>query len=91
MTRLPVIVGFGGFSAAGRSSFHQSYQRIVLDSLSEQKRQETLAGLAVMMRRIKPEELGAISLAEIEQRFGEDIRHNTLIRRIGKEDRKSVV
>ncbi len=85
MTRLPVIVGFGGFNAAGRSSFHQAYQRTVLDSLNESKRQETLAGLAVMMKRIRPEELSMFTPADIERRYGQDIRENTLIRRIGSE------
>ena len=33
MTALPVIVGMGGINAAGRTSFHQGYRRIVLDSL----------------------------------------------------------
>ena len=51
MVRLPVIVGFGGFNAAGRSSHHQAYQRTVLESLSQTKQQETLSGLAVMMGR----------------------------------------
>ena len=32
MTALPVIVGMGGINAAGRTSFHQGYRRIVLDS-----------------------------------------------------------
>jgi len=91
MTRLPVIVGFGGFNAAGRSSFHQGYQRTVLESIDTKKRQETLAGLAVMMGKVTVDK-GAyysgeqqLSLAEIESRFGTQICDNTLIRRIGKE------
>ena len=47
--RLPLIVGFGGFNAAGRSSGHHAYRRMVLESLPVQDRQETIAGLAVMM------------------------------------------
>ena len=31
---LPLIVGFGGFNAAGRSSSHQAFRRMVLESLS---------------------------------------------------------
>ena len=91
MTKLPVIVGFGGFNAAGRSSFHQGYQRIVLESLDAQKRQETLAGLAVMMGKVSVSNGDyfngdeRISLADIESKFGDTIRDNTLIRRIGKE------
>ena len=30
---LPVIVGFGGYSAAGRSSSHQAFRRMILESL----------------------------------------------------------
>lgn len=91
MTKLPVIVGFGGFNAAGRSSFHQGYQRTVLDSISADKRQETLAGLAVMMGKVTVKQGqyfdgdNAISPSEIEKRFGKSISDNTLIRRIGKE------
>ncbi len=33
MVRLPVIVGFGGVNAAGRSSFHHGYCRMVADAL----------------------------------------------------------
>ena len=33
MSRLPVIVGFGGYNAAGRSSFHHGFRRIVQESL----------------------------------------------------------
>ena len=49
MTNLPVIVGFGGYNAAGRSSFHHGYRRTVLGSLSPEKQQSTLASLAVLM------------------------------------------
>ena len=31
MTALPVIVGMGGVNAAGRTSFHQGFRRIVID------------------------------------------------------------
>ena len=49
MSRLPVIVGFGGYNAAGRSSFHHGFRRTVIESLPAAERQETLAGLAVLM------------------------------------------
>lgn len=49
MVRLPVIVGFGGYNSAGRSSFHQGFRRMVFESLSEAAQQETLLGLATMM------------------------------------------
>ncbi|MBX2807327.1 MAG: beta-ketoacyl synthase [Cellvibrionaceae bacterium] len=95
MVRLPVIVGFGGFNAAGRSSFHQAYQRTVLDSLDAHRRQQTLAGLATMMGLVSAKggcyyqaddhRRPPLSLAQIEQLFAEDIRNNTQIRRIDAE------
>ncbi len=91
VARLPVIVGFGGFNAAGRSSGHHAYRRLVIESLPEQLRQETLAGLAVMMGLVSCVE-GlyrdsadlVLSLADIEIRFSEQILDGTLIRRIDK-------
>src|SRR6478735_8970250 len=49
MSLLPVIVGFGGINAAGRASSHHAYRRMVLDSLPNAVRQETLTGLATLM------------------------------------------
>ena len=46
---LPLVVGFGGFNAAGRSSGHQAYQRMILESLGEKERHATLASLANLM------------------------------------------
>ena len=47
--RLPVIVGFGGISGAGRSSGHHAYNRMVYSGLAQQQRQHTLAALATLM------------------------------------------
>jgi len=89
MSRLPVIVGFGGYNAAGRSSFHHGFRRTVLESMESAARQETLAGLAVMMKLVKvidgqyqDADGKTLDLAAIEQRFAEQIRQSTLIRRI---------
>ena len=41
MSHLPVIVGFGGYNAAGRSSFHHAYRRTVLESLNAEKQRRT--------------------------------------------------
>lgn len=49
MSVLPVIVGFGGINAAGRASSHHAYRRMVLDSLPEAAREETLTGLTTLM------------------------------------------
>ena len=91
MSRLPVIVGFGGYNAAGRSSFHHGFRRTVIESLPEAERQETLAGLAVLMKLVKVEdgryldaEGQTLQPAEIEARFGQQIFDGTLVRRIEK-------
>ncbi len=87
--RLPIVVGFGGFSAAGRYSGHQAYRRMVIESLPEKERQETLAGLAVMMGLLSYEsdayrdaQGNSYDLAAIESRFGPAVLDGTLIRRI---------
>ncbi len=49
MTPLPVIVGFGGINAAGRSSHHQAYHRLVLDSLPSAVAADTVASLSQLM------------------------------------------
>ena len=89
MSRLPVIVGFGGYNAAGRSSFHHGFRRTVIESLDGPTRQDTLAGLAVMMKLLQVRD-GAfqsldgepLTLAEIETRFAAQILASTLVRRI---------
>ena len=77
MSHLPIIVGFGGFNAAGRTSGHHAYRRMVIESLSVPERQETLAGLAVMMGLVSCEAgeyrdtHGApLTLADIEATYG---------------------
>ena len=91
MSRLPVIVGFGGYNAAGRSSFHHGFRRTVIESLDAATRQETLAGLAVMTKLVtvvdgqyldadgKP-----LDPPAIEARYGERVLASTLVRRIEK-------
>ncbi|MDP3845920.1 MAG: beta-ketoacyl synthase [Pseudomonas sp.] len=91
MSRLPVIVGFGGYNAAGRSSAHHGFRRTVIESMDSHSRQETLAGLAVLMKLVKVVDGQyhsldgtSLSLADIEQRFGPQILTGTLVRRIEK-------
>jgi len=47
--RLPVIVGFGGINAAGRSSFHHGYRRMVLDALNESQIDPVYQSLSTLM------------------------------------------
>lgn len=89
LARLPVIVGFGGYSAAGRSSSHHAYRRMVIDSLDPVVRQETIVGLAVMMGLVTYQDgsyvdAGGVvfSAAQACERFAEAVFEGTLIRKI---------
>lgn len=50
VTHLPVIVGYGGISPAGRSSFAHAYRRLIFDALNATKKQATLASLGQLMQ-----------------------------------------
>ena len=91
MTRLPLIIGMGGINAAGRTSFHQGFRRIVIDKLNAQARQETFVGLASLMKIVTIQggtlvdaEGNTVEPAEIENKFGQQILAGTLIRKIEK-------
>lgn len=92
MTALPVIVGMGGINASGRTSFHQGFRRIVLDQLSPELKQETLLGLACLMKLVRyqdgqliDKEGLIVAESDIESRFSEQVLAGTLIRKIEKE------
>ena len=46
---LPLIVGFGGYNAAGRSSGHRGYERMIFESLTSEAKSEVTASLAALM------------------------------------------
>lgn len=52
MARLPVITGFGGINAAGRSSGHHGYRRMIIDALSQNDMQNTHASLAALTGKL---------------------------------------
>ena len=91
--RLPVIVSMGGVNAAGRTSGHQAYRRMVIDALSEDDATETIVGLAVMMGLVKTDDTAgfidpdgnALSAAEVAERYTADVLNGTLVRRIEPE------
>ena len=60
MTALPIIIGMGGVNAAGRTSFHQGFRRIVIDKLNAEARQETFVGLATLMNLLTSQECNQI-------------------------------
>lgn len=49
MSRLPVIVGFGGVNSAGRTSLHHAYRRMIIDKLGAEARDRTFTSLAALM------------------------------------------
>lgn len=92
MSQLPVIVGFGGISPAGRSSGNQAFNRIIFDKLDSATRQETLVDLAMLTglgsfvggsyRDASGTELTA---AELSSKLEKELLGRTLIRRIPPE------
>ena len=88
MSVLPLVVGMGGINAAGRTSFHQGFRRIVIDKLTAQARQETFLGLATLMNLVQYQDGQLVDQAgncvhadQIESLFGEQILAGTLIRK----------
>ena len=89
MTALPVIVGFGGFNASGRSSFHHGYRRTVLESLDKDKQDKTLLGLACMMKLVEHDngqyresDGNQLSAEQVVEKYRSTIEQNTLVRRV---------
>jgi len=89
MTNLPVIVGFGGYNAAGRSSFHHGFRRTVLDSLSTEQRVNTLLSLASIMKLVEyqnghyiNQEGEMLTAEQVAAKYQSTIESNSLVRRI---------
>lgn len=89
MSQLPVIVGFGGYNASGRSSFHHGYRRTILDSLNSERRTSTLVSLASIMGLIDYQDGSYVnadgerlSAEDVAQKYCSQIEENTLIRSI---------
>ena len=77
MARIPVIVGFGGVSAAGRTSFHHGYRRLVIDSLDTATAAQTYTSLAALMQL-------DVGKGHISEQHKQHILDHTLIRRVEK-------
>ncbi len=73
MRKLPVIVSMGGINAAGRSSFHHGYKRMVHDGLDDQTMLSTWRDLARLMN---------LSSQELTPALIQQIKDGTLIRRV---------
>ena len=48
-SKLPLVVGFGGYNSAGRSSGHRAYERTIYESLNGEQRSKVLQSLAGLM------------------------------------------
>ena len=70
MSVIPLIVGFGGVNAAGRSSFNHSHNRMVVDALSQADQDKTWQSLRALTGRpdATPEQLANDSLIREIQR-----------------------
>jgi acetoacetyl-[acyl-carrier protein] synthase len=97
MSHLPVIVGFGGISPAGRSSSHQAYRRMVFDALLDVQPEavhEAYTDLAILMGLVtfvdagyqvsRPISIETLTQAEVYKRYSALINESTLIRKIEK-------
>jgi acetoacetyl-[acyl-carrier protein] synthase len=96
-TSLPLIVGFGGYNAAGRSSSHQGFRRMILESLNSEQQQETVVGLACLMGCVSEQGEGyttadgdILNATEVDRRFREIVLKGTLVRRIRSFDPSAV-
>jgi acetoacetyl-[acyl-carrier protein] synthase len=86
---LPVIVGFGGFNAAGRSSSHQAFRRMVLESVPINEQHDTIAGLACLMGLVRSQGETYVDLQGAEltlvaafEQYRELVIEGTLVRRV---------
>ena len=86
---LPLIVGFGGYSAAGRSSSHQAFRRMILESLPAEEQLKTIVSLACLMAQVTKEgehyrdqDGVLLSPLDVDSRFRQQVLDGTLIRKI---------
>lgn len=90
MSHLPVIIGMGGISPAGRTSGHQAFRRLIFDQLSVEQQQAdllSLASLSGVANQINANEWltsSGVKLTpqQLISQFGKQLLDNTLIRRI---------
>jgi len=73
MKKLPVIVSIGGINAAGRTSFHHAYKRMVHDGLDDKIMLPTWQDLAQLM---------GLPNSNITPEIIQKIKDGTLIRRV---------
>ncbi len=89
MQALPVIVGFGGYNAAGRSSSHQAFRRLVLESLSQEEQEQTIVSLACLMKLVSWNDQfytdyqeDSLTQTQVAKKYKDLVLKGTLIRRL---------
>ena len=90
MSHLPVIIGMGGVSPAGRTSGHHAFRRMLLDKLPTGKQTATLLSLASLTGLARQaaadqwqtQDGTLLSAAALLERHRAELINNTLIRRI---------
>jgi acetoacetyl-[acyl-carrier protein] synthase len=95
LSNLPVIIGFGGINAAGRTSSHHGYRRLIVDHLETQSRLDTLTDLATLTNKATfqnglyyiagPGQGQGLTQAQLAQQLGDELKDATLIRPIRPE------
>lgn len=88
MTNLPVIVSFGGINAAGRSSGHNGFRRLIFDQTNAQTQKATLQQLAALTGQIqrtngiwRDAEGSTIDVDDFLAKHKQDLLDGTLIRK----------
>ena len=93
MSNLPVIIGFGGINAAGRTSSHHGYRRLIVDYLDTQSRLDTMTDLATLTNKatfynglyhVTGQEQG-LTQVQLTELLGQQLKDATLIRAIRPE------
>ena len=94
---LPLIVGYGGYNAAGRSSSHQAFRRMILESLPPSQQQQTVVSLACLMGLVKASGQGyetsggqILDATQVNQEFRNTVLSGTLVRKITSFDPSAV-
>lgn len=89
MQKLPVIVGFGGINAAGRSSAHNGYRRMVIDALSQKLSDQTHNSLAALTGQLSYQDSRWLDASQTEvdlsgfiKANAEQLNQDTLIRQL---------
>ncbi len=89
MARLPVVTGFGGINAAGRSSGHHAYRRMVLDTLPAHLAQQTYASLAALTGQLskhngewKNADGDSVNLDSHIRQISDSLEQSSLIRQL---------